>query len=108
MHHGAFRYVPRDGKPISLGREYGEAMRKWAEIVQPAEVVGTVGSLIDWYLVNVAPKKAPRTYKDNLKEAEFLKKGLGHIPYTQLKPHHVATYRDERGKDAPIRARRTC
>lgn len=106
MHHGAFRYVPREGPPVSLGREYGEAMRKWAEIVQPAETVGTVASLIDWYLVNVAPSKAPRTYRDNLKEAEYLKKGLGHIPYTQLKPHHVAAYRDARGMNAPVRANR--
>jgi integrase len=106
MHHGAFRYIPRDGKPVSLGREYGEAMRKWATIVQPATEVGTVSVLIDWYLVNVAPKKAPRTYQGNLKEAEYLKKGLGHIPYTQLKPHHVAQYRDTRGEEAPVRANR--
>lgn len=106
MHHGAFRYMPRDGKPVSLGREYGEAMRKWAAIVQPATEVGTVSSLLDWYLVNVAPKKAPRTYQDNLKEAEYLKKGLGHIPYTQLKPHHVAQYRDTRGEVALVRANR--
>lgn len=106
VHHGAFRYVPRDGKPVSLGRDYGEAMRKWATIVQPATELGTVSALIDWYMVNVAPGKAPRTFEDNKKEAEFLKKGLGHIPYSQLKPHHVATYRDTRGQDAPVRANR--
>src|SRR4051812_2153841 len=55
MHHGAFRYVPRDGSPVSLGRDYGEAMRKWATIVKPATELGTVSALIDWYLVNVAP-----------------------------------------------------
>lgn len=106
MHHGAYRYVPRVGSPISLGRDYGEAMRKWATIVKPATEVGTVSSLLDWYLVNIAPQKAPRTYQDNLKEAENLKKGLGHIPYTHLKPHHVATYRDTRGVEAPVRANR--
>jgi len=105
-HHGAFRYVPRDGSPIHLGREYGEAMKKWASIVNPAEEVGTLAALIDWYLVEVAPKKAPRTYQDNLKEAENLKKGLGHIPYSQLKPYHVAQYRDARGQEAPVRANR--
>ncbi len=81
-------------------------MRKWSALVQPATEVGTVSTLIDWYLVNVAPKKAPRTYQGNLKEAEYLKKGLGHIPYTQLKPHHVAQYRDARGEVAPVRANR--
>ncbi len=106
LHHGAYRYHPREGKRVNLGRDYGEAMRRWASIVNPATEVGTVAALIDWYLVEVAPKKAPRTYADNLKEAEHLKKGLGHIPYSQLKPHHVAIYRDERGKDAPVRANR--
>ncbi len=62
--------------------------------------------MIDWYLVEVASKKAPGTYAGNLREAENLKKGLGHIPYNQLKPHHVAIYRDERGKNAPVRANR--
>lgn len=89
-----------------MGRDYAEAMRKWASIVKPATELGTVAALIDWYLVNVAPKKAPRTYQNNLKEAEYLKKGLGHIPYTQLKPHHVAEYRDKRGETAPVRANR--
>lgn len=106
MHHGAYRYMPREGKPVSLGRDYGEAMRKWATIVKPVTELGTVSALIDWYLVNIAPNKAPRTFEDNKKEAENLKKGLGHIPFTQLKPHHVATYRDTRGQDAPVRANR--
>lgn len=102
LHHGALRYVPREGNPVHLGRDYGEAMVKWASIVKPAKEVGTVASLIDWYLVNVAPGKAPRTYRDNMKEAEYLKKGLGHIPYTQLKPYHVAQYRDARARSLPI------
>jgi integrase len=106
LHHGGYRYHPREGQRVHLGRDYGEAMRRWANIVNPANEVGTVSALIDWYLLEVAPKKAPRTYAGNLKEAENLKKGLGHIPYTQLKPHHVAIYRDERGKDAPVRANR--
>jgi integrase len=106
IHHGAYRYHPREGNRVPLGRDYGEAMRRWASIVNPTNEVGTVSALIDWYLLEVAPKKAPRTYADNLREAENLKKGLGHIPYTQLRPHHVAIYRDERGKDAPVRANR--
>ncbi|CAN7692201.1 tyrosine-type recombinase/integrase [Duganella sp. LjRoot269] len=106
LHHGSYRYHPREGKRIPLGKDYGEAMRIWASIVKPVTDLGTVSALIDWYLINVAPKKAPRTYADNKKEAEYLKKGLGHIPYSQLKPHHVATYRDERGQDAPVRANR--
>lgn len=30
LHYSAYRYVPRFGAPVSLGRDYAEAMRKWA------------------------------------------------------------------------------
>src|SRR6266496_2150495 len=80
LHYGAYRYVPRFGRPVSLGRDYADAMRKWALLKQPVSPAGTVAAVIDWYLVHVAKKKATRTYEDNLKEAVYLKAGLGHIP----------------------------
>ena len=79
---------------------------KWAQLENPAQENGSLNSLIDWYLAEVAPKKAARTYSDNKKEAVFLKAGLGHIPYRELRPHHVAEYRDVRALDAPVRANR--
>lgn len=105
-HHGSYRYMPRYGKPINLGKDLAAAKRKWAELEEPANEKGSLESLIDWYLAEIAPTKAPRTYKDNKAEAEYLKKGIGHIPFRELRPHHVATYRDTRAKDAPVRANR--
>lgn len=61
---------------------------------QPVSAGGTVGALIDWYLVNVAKKRADRTYRDNIKEAVYLKAALGHIPIKGLRPKHVAKYLD--------------
>ncbi|MBT8589612.1 tyrosine-type recombinase/integrase [Polynucleobacter paneuropaeus] len=105
-HHGSYWYRPRYDKPINLGKDLPLAKLKWAELEDPANERGSLASLLDWYLSTVAPKKAPRTYADNLKEAVFLKNGLGHIPFRQLRPHHVATYRDARAQDAPVRANR--
>ena len=73
--------------PVTLGRDYADAMRKWALLKQPMSAVGTVGALLDWYLVNVAKKKAPRTHEDNIKEAVYLRAGLGHIPIKALRPN---------------------
>lgn len=102
----AYWYFPRYGKPINLGRDLTVAKRKWAELENPASEAGSLESLINWYMAEIAPKKAPRTYSDNKGESANLIKGLGHIPYRELRPHHVAVYRDERGKDAPVRANR--
>jgi integrase len=107
LHYGAYRYVPRFGNKVSLGRDYAEAMRKWALLKQPVSPAGTVAALIDWYLVNVAKKKATRTYDDNLKEAVYLKAGLGHIPIKGLRPKHVAKYLEQRDDDgAAVRGNR--
>lgn len=105
-HHGSYWYRPRYGKPINLGKDLATAKRRWAELEDPAAEKGSLESLIDWYLAEVAPTKAPRTFADNKTEAAYLKKGLGHIPFRELRPHHVATYRDARAKDAPVRANR--
>lgn len=105
-HHGSYWYRPRYGKAINLGKDLATARRRWAELEDPACENGSLESLINWYLSEVAPTKAPRTFQDNKKEAQYLIRGLGHIPYREIRPHHVATYRDERAKDAPVRANR--
>jgi integrase len=105
-HHGSYWFRPRYGKPINLGKDLSLAKLRWAQLDLPANETGSVSALLDWYLSEVAPKKAVRTYKDNLKEAVNLKAGLGHIPYRELRPHHIAAYRDARALDAPVRANR--
>lgn len=66
----------------------------------------TVGALIERYLVEVAPRKAPRTYRDNVAEAKRLTVVFGHMRPTDVKPMHIAEYLDRRGRQAPVRANR--
>lgn len=107
LHHGAFRYVPRVGPKVSLGRDYADAMAKWATLKRPVSESGSVGALLDWYLVHVSKLKAPRTHTDNIKEVKYLRAGLGHIPIKKLKPKHVAKYLAERAESgAAVRGNR--
>ena len=83
LHHGNYRYVPRFGNPVSLGRDYPEAMRKWALLKQPVSPAGSVAALIDWYLVNVAKKKgsSPNSGKrstDLEEEVGVVAEAVGH------------------------------
>ena len=72
---------------------------------------GTIAWLLDNFVGVACPGRvkaktmAPRTARDYLRDAEILKKGLGHIPARRLEAKHVATFRDERAQDAPSHVR---
>ena len=108
LKHGSYFYVASQGvkrKWMNLGKDLGIAKRKWAELSGEAPV-GGMSALMDRYMEEVAPNKAPRTYKDNIKECENLRKVFGEMEPKAIKPMHVAKYLDLRGKDAPVRANR--
>jgi integrase len=103
--HGSYFYVSRDNQWINLGKDLAIAKRKWAELSGLAPT-GGMTSLMDRYMQEIAPKKSPRTYKDNLSEVENLRKVFGQMEVRDIKPMHVAKYLDLRGADAPVRANR--
>lgn len=105
--NGGYYYVHQNNKWEFLGRDLADAKRKWAVIEQPAETADTTSALIDEYLVKAAPKKAPRTYADNLKEAEYLKLFFGKMRPHNILPMHVGQYLEARASaGAPVRANR--
>lgn len=112
--HGAFYYVDRQNKWIRLSADKAEALAKWAEIEGETPVdgsaerqrPGTVGALIERFLVEIAPRKAKLTYRDYCIQAENLMKVFGKMPAAAVRPMHVAQYLDIRGEKAPIRANR--
>ncbi|MHB0985949.1 MAG: tyrosine-type recombinase/integrase [Sulfuricella sp.] len=104
--HGAYYYVTKENKWIRLSNNLAEAKAKWIEIEGEVPLTDTVAGLIDRYLVEVAPKKAPRTYQDNLTEAKQLIAVFGHMRPSEVRPMHVAQYLDVRGRKAPTRANR--
>ena len=91
---------------INLGHDLIEAKKRLIELEDGRPVAGTIGDLIDRYMKEVAPKKAPQTYKGNIAEAEKLLSVFGKMKPQDLRPMHVAKYLDLRGKVAPVRANR--
>lgn len=102
---GAFYYVDRARKWHRLGTNEHEAFRAYQE--RHAEVArGTVASLMQRYIAEVLPRKAPRTQQDNLTEARNLLGFFGQMQAEAVEPIHVAQYLRLRGKAAPVRANR--
>ena len=112
--HGAYYYVSRENKWTRLSEDKAIAFSKWAEIEgeTPREsgsekpLRGSVGELIEKYMVEIAPKKAKATYTGNLMEAKNLAAVFGKMLVLEVRPMHIAQYLDVRGVSAPIRANR--
>lgn len=97
-HRAGYRYVPRVGKPVPLGADLVEALKKY-RIIREQEAGGgqTIGWLIDWYLANLAtlaPRNKPATVAEKHAAAEQLRRRIGHIPFRELTPALVRDYLD--------------
>jgi len=114
LKHGAYYYVSRENKWIRLSDDKSIAFSKWAEIEGESPVItgsekplaGSMGALIDKYMIEIAPKKAKSTYSGNLTEAKNLKIVFDKTLVLAVRPMHIAKYLDLRGIKAPIRANR--
>jgi integrase len=101
-----YYYLDKGGSPrveISLGKNYVEAVRKWAEETTNRESVGAVVSFkdaADSYVRSVIPKKAPETQKLNLRELANLLAFFGDARESieSIKPIMVRQYLDWRAK----------
>lgn len=109
MYHnkGAYYFVEYGtNKWINLGKEYIKAMAEYARLRGPTGQLTTMADVIDRYLMEVAPTKAERTYKDNLTEAKYLRAGLGRLRPEEIRPKTIYLYIDERGRKSETRANR--
>ena len=95
-HHGAYYYVGVDKKWRKLDADYTKAMAAWAQLLEQPADTRTVGELLDRYVREVIPGKAPRTQKDNLIEVRFLRAFFGEMHIDAVEPKHIAQYRDTR------------
>lgn len=97
LRSGTYYFVDVLGKWHGLGRHYVEAMSAYAKLTDSEKKpIVTVGDLLDRYLKEVAPEKAESTYKGNLKQAKYLRAGIGHIPVSDLTPQLIYQYMDAR------------
>lgn len=101
-HGGYYRVV--GGRWESLGREYGAALRKWAELESAPSLVVTVGQAIDVYLIDVVPKLAKPTQRDYRRACGELRRSFGEEDLARVEPTHVAQYLERRS--SPVAANR--
>lgn len=89
-----------------LGETLHETLAEYARVVAPPTNVTTVSGLLDRYLIEVAPKKAPRTFQDNQAEASPLRAFFGSMKIADVRAADVYRYISIRGAAAATRARR--
>lgn len=100
--HGSLHYVDEEtGEWKCLGREtdFEQCMITLAQLRVGKKLdikAATVNDLLNLYFARVVPNKAPRTQRDNLKEAAYLRTFFGEMLVTSVTPQDVATYRDTR------------
>lgn len=95
-------------KWTALGPDRALALLAWAKLegAEPDPGVRTFGMVAARYAREVIPTKAPRTQQDNHKELANLCAVFDRVLIDAIKPHHVRSYLDERGKTAKARANR--
>lgn len=103
LSHGAYYFVDRNNKWHRLGVNYFDAITEYARI-NTLPTIRNMNGIMDRYIREVIPAKAPRTQNDNLREIQLLKKVFGHMRPDEILPQDIYAYMDAR--KAPIRANR--
>lgn len=110
--HGAYYYLPPaeqrylwDGKTwFRLGSTLAEAYRVWAQRVEASARITNIGALLERYLLEVVPKKAPKTATENLRQIQKLLPVFAKVNIQDLEPQHIYQYVDKRA--AKVAAKR--
>jgi integrase len=87
--HGAYWYV-KGGKWTRLGRDLGEALQAYAQIVQSRPAQSGMPGLIDRVLDHIKPRLAPSTVEQYEAAARYLKDAFADFEPSQVLPRHVA------------------
>jgi integrase len=98
--HGAYYYqVPPglepfwDGKKTyRLGKTLPEAYKAWALRIEANDKTNTIGQLLDRYLLQVVPKKSPKTQTANVLYVKQLRAVFGNMPIASIIPQYVYRY----------------
>lgn len=109
LHRGAYRFVPKEGKPVPLSADLAEALTKYAALIGNQWPGRTLGDVIDRYRVEVLPlKRAATTRKDQGTQLGKLKKVFGDMLPDSVTTQHCYQYKDTRrdkdGNAAPSAA----
>lgn len=82
-----------DGKKtFKLGNTLHEASAEWAKRMEKTGKSRTLNEVFDRYQIEVIPKKAPKTRKDNVKQLARLRPVFGHLSPEDTIPQLIYKY----------------
>jgi integrase len=110
LDHGAYFFVPKEGKKQMLSRDLGEALAKYGSLISARWSLRTLGDVIAKYRVEVLPlKRSEQTKAEEAKSLDRLNIAFGHFYPDNLTAQHCYAYMDARkskdGKPVPTAAR---
>lgn len=93
---GWWFFVPKNGPWVKLAKldDKAGALRAYAALVDGLPTVGTVAELLDRYCRDVLPTKAPKTAKDQARQAVVMRSVFGHMPLAKVQATDIAAYLD--------------
>lgn len=103
MRRGVHYYAHPDGRWQRLGRDLATALARYSTIAGP-HAVHSLADLFDRYLLEVLPKKAPRTRADQARQLPRLRAAFGHLTPADLSPKLVIRYRNLRAQRSQTQA----
>tara|TARA_Y100000296_G_scaffold85346_1_gene121028 strand:+ start:3689 stop:4696 length:1008 start_codon:yes stop_codon:yes gene_type:complete len=103
---GMYYFVDANNKYHQLGRELSGAISQYYKLMPHHERLTSMADLIDRYMIELSPLKAPTTHSDEFKSARQLRHRLGDLYVTEVSSVDVARYYTLRSEEAPVRANR--
>ena len=101
-----FYFVDADNKYHQLGRELGPAMSNYYDLMPHHKRVISMADLIDKYMIENSPLKAPQTHRGEKKCARQLRHRLGEIFAEDITTADVAEYYRLRSNESIVCANR--
>jgi integrase len=95
--HGAYYRVVRN-RWQPLGKQYGDALRQWAELEAAPAQVTTIGQALDIYLVDELARLAPATQREYRRMSGEVRRVFGDTALNDLEPTDIAQYLQRRTK----------
>lgn len=102
LDHGTHWFRPKVGKPVNLGRDFAEALSRYAALIHSNWSGRTLGDAIDRYRIEVLPLKRSEKTRRNEGDALTRIKGVfGHFHPDSLTQQLLYQYADKRRKVDP-------
>jgi integrase len=95
--HNSYFFVDRTGRWHNLGKQYIDAITKYAELNSTNEIpLINLATIIDRYARDVIPEKSPKTQIENTRQIALLRSVFGKMRPDDVLPKHIYQYLDRR------------